>query len=58
MICILNVKELTSGIMKSGVKMEHPPGRIITANGGVTFLVSVYLGCLCSVVLFCITAMK
>ena len=31
-IDILDVKELMADVMKSAVKMEHPPGRIITAN--------------------------
>ena len=34
---ILDVKELTAGIMKPGVKIEHLSGRIITANGGMNF---------------------
>ena len=36
-----DVKEYTAHIMKSGVKMEHPSGRIVMARGGVTFLKSV-----------------
>ena len=35
------VKELTAGIIKSGVKMEQPSGIIITASGGLMVLLSV-----------------
>ena len=38
---ILNVKQLTAGIKKSGVKMDHPTGIIIKATGDWTLLVSV-----------------
>ena len=36
-----DVKELTAGIKKYGVKMEHPSGKVINANEGVTCLVYV-----------------
>ena len=54
-IDILDWKLLIVGMIKSGVKMKQPSGRVITAKGGVIFLVSVYLGQLCSTVLFVIT---
>ena len=35
------MKELTANIMKSGVKMEHPPGMVIKASGRLRVKVSV-----------------
>ena len=35
---ISKAKELLAGIMKFGVKMEHPSGMVIIASGGVMFL--------------------
>ena len=35
-IGIFDVKEVTAGIMKCGINMEHPSGMIIKASGGLT----------------------
>ena len=37
---ILDLKELTGGIMKSSVNMGHSLGRVTTASGGLTLLIS------------------
>ena len=41
---ILYVMELTAGIMKSGVNIEHPADKVINACGGWTCLETVYPG--------------
>ena len=38
---ILDAKQLTAGVMKFGMRIGHPYGRIIVPKGGVTSLVSV-----------------
>ena len=38
---ILDVKEITASIIKSGINMEYPSGMVIKAIGGMTALLSV-----------------
>ena len=51
-------KELTAGMIKSGIKMDHHSVRVITDNEGVTFLMFVNQGYLHSMVLFCTTTKR
>ena len=55
---ILDIKELTADVMKSGVNMEHPSGRFIIANECMIFLLIVKPGHLCFMALICITAIR
>ena len=42
------MKEFRAGIMRYGVFMEHPSGMVINASGGVTVVVYIEPGHLCS----------
>ena len=45
----LDVKEMTAGIMKYVINMEHPSGMVIKAHSGLMIFVSVQSGHLHSV---------
>ena len=57
-IDIFDVKELMAGMMKIGVKMEHPAVKAITYKGGMIYPVSINPGHLSHILPFCIVAKR